>query len=717
MRKVTKRLLVAGFAALVVTACQDSVSVVQPPPPPPPPPPPAVDATVSIQGLRTIPANAPVNPTNAFGDMNVVLNVEEGDNTVTQVDILFDGVASGCQDITTSASPGAGVSASASAADVVECFWDSDGVVGACVGEQLPPAFADGVIEVGAQITLDDGTVRTAANVQTVTLTNGTNGVGNYMIVAPIFDMPAVIGNGRPYWGGPEDRDADGTDDNVNAFGVCPVSFDDGFEIGEVSAWASTDLGPAGADLGAGQGAVETDDASPFVFTLDSGDNDGVEDDPTGDGHEVCTTGQIFDTSGLNVTSQFNHGCVGDDESMYLDYTAPTAAAGAEITVDGNPVAGGELFSEGTYGLTGVMDGGVGFTFGAGSQIDVGDCAEADNADNDATTAFVADFADAAGIDDLPEDDAVADTNELDCYVAELVHLADDVGNEADLETVLGGDAINTGDPATFHGADRTAADISGQQPDSDFILNDVALMFDAVDPDLESGDAGSQVDEAGCDFAIGVAACTNVTAEDEDDETYEVDELGGAGDGTFTVDIADAGGLGSGGPLADGAHTISISVDDLATPANNATYDFTFTLDTTAPVHGALNPAPVGSGGTNASAIVFTIGGTITDANAIEVADLEIYDAVNGVCNDGDDVLLAEGTGADEVDVNLRDLTDGTNSINFNESFTVQETAGGAGTVDYCFLITAEDGALDKTGAANPNQSQLSTIVTVVWN
>jgi hypothetical protein len=230
MRKVTNRLLTACFAVLVA-ACQDSPIIVQPAPPPPPPPPPGIDATVTIQGLRTIPANLPVNPTAVAGDINVVLNVEEGDNTVTNVSLLFDGAPLGCQSVSSNVAPGQGVSLSTTGgADVLECFWNTDDVLGACVGEQLPPAFTNGVHTLGAQITLDDATTRVASNVQTVTLVNG-----SFIVIGVESEAAApVIGaNGRLFHGG-----------GPIGFGACPVSYG-GTEVGTLSMIATDNGGGA----------------------------------------------------------------------------------------------------------------------------------------------------------------------------------------------------------------------------------------------------------------------------------------------------------------------------------------------------------------------------------------------------------------------------------------------------------------------------------------
>ncbi|MCG8468010.1 MAG: hypothetical protein MJB57_07320, partial [Gemmatimonadetes bacterium] len=210
---------------------------------------------------------------------------------------------------------------------------------------------------------------------------------------------------------------------------------------------------------------------------------------------------------------------------------------------------------------------------------------------------------------------------------------------------------------------------------------------------DLASGDPGSGVN--------GGAA----TAEDEDENALTVTFTG---PDTYSVDISG---------LADGPHTVSNTVPDLAMDANDLTFDISFNLDDTAPTFGALDPAPVGSAGTDANAIVITIGGTINDANIIDSAVLSIWNNVAGVCNDGDDVKLAVGSDPNESDVNDVDLTDGTGAISFNQSFTVQQPSAAAVTVNYCFLIVAEDEAVLKDGTDTGNSNSLTSIVAVTWN
>lgn len=747
MRKVTERLLVACVAALAVGACQDSVTVVEPAPPPPPPPPPSVDATVTIQGLRSIPGNAPVNPTAVAGDINVVLNVEEGTNTVTGISLLLDGNELGCQGISTSEGP-AGAPRLSGAVDEVECFFNSDDVVGECTGEQLDPAFDNGQHTLGARITLDDGTTRNASNAQEITLVNTSFIAVTHLMTEGENNGQGVIGaNGHVFWGGPADLDGDGTDDNLVRFAACPTSYNQ-TAVGSVTLQGLTTNGAGNVDIGSGPGAADTDASSPFVWTADPADNAGIVEDFPGinnTGHIINVVGQVFDENGANVTTEFAGGLMALTP-FFLDYTAPVVAAGAQVTVGGANVTGvGEYFSGGAFGVTNVTDAGVGFSFGTGAQLDVGDCSTAANFDDDPSTAFDEDFENVTSIDDLPEDDAIpgsdgfgnADQGGLDCYVGEVVALADDLANPTDLVAL--GDAINTGEPPAFHGVDRTEADLSNPEPDpatQPFVLNpdpnndgiddpgEWQLTFDGADPVLESGDPGVSINEGGCGALSG---CANIVADVDAGPTGSPATLPVGNNGTQSTDkggadddfVVDLGNTIA--DLADGDYEVTVTVPDLAIPANDATLTYTFTLDNTPPSFGALNPVPGGSAGTTATSIIQSIGGTITDVHEIATATLSVFadgsDAVgtggDGACTTGDYKLSVSGN---EIDQNDVDITSGTNNIAFNESFEIFEPTSASATVTYCFIIVAEDNATDKTGAAAGNMSSLETQADVNW-
>jgi hypothetical protein len=123
------------------------------------------------------------------------------------------------------------------------------------------------------------------------------------------------------------------------------------------------------------------------------------------------------------------------------------------------------------------------------------------------------------------------------------------------------------------------------------------------------------------------------------------------------------------------------------------------------------------------------SIGMTIDDVNIIDVADLTV--AVNGTDAAGtgasascsaavaaNNLYTLSVTGG-EIDRNVIDLSNGTNLVDFTgaaaEAFQIEKPA--SGTVTYCFILDAEDEALDIDGTAAPNVSQLVTEVAVTWN
>jgi len=738
---------------VATTGCQNNVVLQNPTTPPPPPPPSGIDATVSILGLDLVPGPGSVNPTAVAGDINVTLNVEEGDNTVTGVDLLFDGTPVGCTTINTNAVPIQGMSASmvgsGSTSAVIECFWDTDDFAGTCEGNNLSPAFGNGTHTLGARITLEDGTTRTASNTQAVTLVNN-----DLLTLVMLAGGQSVVSGGVRYYGGPRDLDGDGTDDNPVDLAVCPVSF---------SGTTVASLGLSGAtgsttdvDLGSGSGAAHLDSSEPFLWTVDPGDNDRVsgnlvEDDVTTNGitggHDFMTAGTILDAAGLNVTAQFAGATLAD---IFLDFVSPLPGAGSELTVDGVSTAGGGYYSPGsTFGASGVTDAGVGFTFGSGTgtRVDIGDCTVAANFDNDPSTTFTALFADVTSPADADEDDwSVGDDggpfprgpdSGIDCYVAEVVQLQDQLGNVTDLVAIGAPDgAVNTGagGVAVAWGVDATPPTVVVLEPDTDpadspvLVLNpdpndnggadpdDFTLGFELTEPILASGDPGSQVAKVACD------PCTTPAATDQGSTNWPVLQLTG---NLFHIDIAGQ---------VDGPYTMTIDFMDRALPGNSAADDFTYVLDNSAPAISALDPAPVGSPGTAANAIVMAIGETIRDANLIAVADLTV--TVNGTDATGTGASISCAAAAavsnlytlsvagGDIDRNALDLSNGTNVVDFSgststpEAFTISDPfgSGAGGTVEYCFLIDAEDEAVDKMGVAAPNVSQLVTSVSVAW-
>ncbi len=91
-------------------------------------------------------------------------------------------------------------------------------------------------------------------------------------------------------------------------------------------------------------------------------------------------------------------------------------------------------------------------------------------------------------------------------------------------------------------------------------------------------------------------------------------------------------------------------------------------------------------------------MGGSIADANTISQATLSVLadgtdangSGADGNCDIATDYLLSPGSG--EIDQNAVDLTNGTNMIDYLESFVIPNP--GPGVVRYCFWVGAQDGA-----------------------
>jgi hypothetical protein len=164
---------------------------------------------------------------------------------------------------------------------------------------------------------------------------------------------------------------------------------------------------------------------------------------------------------------------------------------------------------------------------------------------------------------------------------------------------------------------------------------------------------------------------------------------------------------------LTDGAYGWTTQIADRAEKIPNVTVvTQNIIVDTSDPVHGALNPPPVGSPGTDASSIVMIIGGTVNDVSVIGPATVTVSSIASpGLCS-ASTVLAVPA----DIDRNAVSIADGTNAIAFNETFTVNEPAG-SGTITYCFDVLATDAARSKTGTGTGNTATLTTQVDVTWN
>lgn len=717
MRRVTRLLLVASVAVTGLTgvnACSDDVTVVEPPPPPPPPEPPRDLPSVVITAVRDFETGADVLDESVVeGKLIVFVDIAQGnDAQFDQLDITVDGeVALNCQNFTGSASVGE----SGQAGIVLECILNTAAIEDdECVGQVATGQFENGDHIIGARLTLTDGSTVSAERGFPVEFDNP-----NTLIVEHLGGGQGILGPmGRTYWGGPTDKVPDDEDpeDNLVQFAVCPVLFDTAIDVAEVRIAGETTAGPQDVDLTGGPGALAADDEEPFVFGAESSVNAGVEDDPAGDGHTIGSAFQVLNANGADVSAQF---AIQALEMFFLDFTGPTIGAAAEIFIDGVSVVTNGLYSAGTFTLNDVSDAGVGFTQD-GVILEVHDAADPASIEAE----------DAESIDDLSEDDGTvdADGNEFDAYEGEVVDLMDLLMNSTDPAP------IPVTDP---FGVDRTEAEISNLQPetspddDPPFVLNDVAIMFDAVDPDLESGDPGSGVDETGC---AGGGPCTEISAS-ADGTDLPVDDAGtdNATNPDYNVDITG---------LADGEYEVSLTVPDLAVLSPNVATGafFNFILDTTAP--DVSFAGVTGLDESNASSVELTVSGTVVDRNmdASAVTSAVMFVTLagpNDVCDDPDPasgsddiydpaavgVTPDETTGDGVVDIDLLDQIQA-NAGDYEAMFSASnledlgtEPAAEPSTSKYCFWMVADDGALLKDGTDDGVASAAFASKVFNWN
>lgn len=643
-------------------------------------------ATVAIFGLRSVTdRNVSINPTDVSGDISVMLDVQPNDETIVGIALTLGEAVLHCRGTSTDQS-GVDQLASAGGQIEVDCFFNTDAVVGECMGAQLEPMFANGDHDLGARITTAEGTTREALVTQPITLKNS-----GYVMVEHSPGTASAVTSGVTYYGGPVGED----ETNVNSFHACPVSFK-GTTVGELSLTPKL-TGPGATELEVG----EDDDAPPtlviaqemdaFTWTVNMAKSGGVENRPEMDEHWIINDGDIKDGDGLLVTDEFRHDTDDDgtaDEAMagplYFDFKAPTwthdedEGTPQEILVKTSatsaaaPIAATH-YSAGALSVRGLTDGGVGMAMAA---IAVGDCAVEANNDSTKTT----DFMPLSGMENvgsmaaLPEDDftpelAGADAGGVDCYVAEATAIHDGLMNAATLP------GVPIGSRAYF-GVDKGKPVVSDVEPDVSGIvlMKGEALSFDAEDPDLATGEDGSGVSRYLWKVGRGQYA---------------------AGGSSF----------GTAGLRTDGSYSITALVQDGASPRNSTAVPFSVTVDSKVPTF-SISKSQSDIGNTSATTVTVSVGGTISDANGVETAELSLRSR-GTTCAAGEDLAVTRVAG------NKRDVADGSKSVTFDEAFTVKAPGAGVAVPEQlCFYLSVEDVATgsDGKGAGNGAEYELGS-------
>ena len=670
------------------------------------------NATLSI-GDITNQAGNPVNVSNVAGQINVTVNVEKADEDVDQVSLLVDGQVVSTQDFASASEQASEVSGQSSVEDVVFNFR-TDRLEGSAPGSVITAdnVTLDGDVKraqfdnsdhtISAQLTTSGGAVRSATNSQTLDFNNQ-----NLAITAHLSGGQGVVepGSGARYWGGEDIQ-----------VSVTPIIFDGGLSAGSVT--ISTN---AGGQTASGNGTIVLDanpvTSPPFVFDILAADNAGGIEDAQGAPDGLGGNGSDFDVAdirdadGAAVLGQFN---TSDLNDFFLDFDAPDQGGSVEFAGVTTTVPGGSVYYSGFQGtgtvpiiLPGVSDDGVGGTFSSPSDnftvdiIDGSTPSSATTLQSDVSATWM-----------LPEQAPSGSGGATDQF-AHVTDLADNLGNGV---TFAGG-GLTVTTPVGDFGIDQTAVAETNQLPASatgasptGFVFNADGsaagvLSVDLADPMLANGETPSGLN----------TGSVMVTVEDQSGNVLAGPAAATNPSGSTWTD----GGIVSG--LSDGPQFAFIAHTDNAEPANGDSQAWTYIKDTTAPTFGALSPVP-SSTSTGATSVILDIGGTISDANEIVTSNVTVRvdgtDATgagsNGSCETGD-YLLDTATG--EIDRNQVDITSGSSSIDFDESFEISDPFPmGSGTVQYCFFVNAEDEALDNTGAAAPNVGAIQTSAQVNW-
>ena len=670
---------------------------------------------MAIFGLRSVTdRNQSLDPTNISGDVSVLLDVQNNDETVTGIALTLGDQVIQCRGTSADADPIAGMAESGGALEV-ECFFNTDAVDGACVGEQLMPLYANGDHALGAYVTTAEGARRDALATQQITLKNS-----GYVLLAHHAGASSMVVAGVTFHGGPSGAD----DENLNQFSACPVSYN-GTMVGEVSLRALA-TGP-GADTDAQVAATSlafyrsqnvnrygvalADDESPFMWSASSAHNTAVENTVTGTGANravademwIINDGAIKDADGLLVSDEFrSDGETAKLGPLYFDMKAPVVGANAEITIGGAAVPADRYYSDTApnrrpqgFSVSETTDNGVG---SIAAVVNVGDCSVSANTDTGQRgygTAFVPLVENARLISELAEDDPnteQTDDGGVDCYTAELASAEDGLGNATSLRN-------RTVQTANFFGVDRTPPEIDDLEPDEDGLIltGDAMVMLEVEDPDLETGEPGS-----------GVAQVLYFTGPSNRPTSGPTAATIGA-DGVVQIPTTANG--------RDGTHSMTILVRDGASRYNQSVTGVTYRRDTAAPTFTAgSSPGAMNAG--SSRSVTATVSGTIRDGNPIDDAILTLK--ANGgslaFCDvDGTDVPLSSGTGMRTMN-NGRDLENDSNVIEFSESFVINRGVAG-GVEEFCFQLETEDAAGNVAGRGDGNSSShMAGAFSVNW-
>ena len=621
--------------------------------------------------------------------MVVTLDVQPNDETIETIDLTLGDHMIRCRGVSSDRSSPVGL---AESSVDYECPLNTAAVMGECMGTQLMPAYANGDYALGATMTTSEGATRTTLASQAVTLNNH-----GYVMITH-HEGKFIAHEGRNFHGGPT------SDDNMNSFSACPVSYT-GTTVGELSLEGlHSDGGTALSFKVSKDDDGKTIKDGPFTWNLKS-ENNAMVENTAGNHYMVVNTGVIKDDGGLLVTDEFRAGDPATAGPFQFDFKAPSADS---VTVNGENVAAGTTYSAGNkansnkFAVAGAMDTGVGVDADM-TMIAVGDCAmnEHDPDEVDRTKVgfkAIDGYGNVKAISELAEDDGARDEdkNGVDCYVAELAQLKDKLGN-----AWVGGKTPASWLQTNNFGVDKTAPVMSEADPDNGMVFSALpSPTFDVDNPDLASGDDSGDLSGTA---KVGKEVVGDVKFDGRDNREGTVTFK----DGTKAFEKEGA------------KKTVVVTVSDGASPPNTDSHTYVFGYDKT-PATFTVSRSQGSVDVPGADAVSVSIAGALSDQSEIEKAALRLLlksakgDAVKQ-CSAATDTLPTA-----RLAKHKRNLENGSNSVSFDETFTIKAPGTdtkGSGPENFCFVLSTEDVAVEADGKGDGNKKDfIASDFTVTW-
>jgi hypothetical protein len=143
------------------------------------------------------------------------------------------------------------------------------------------------------------------------------------------------------------------------------------------------------------------------------------------------------------------------------------------------------------------------------------------------------------------------------------------------------------------------------------------------------------------------------------------------------------------------------------------------FNLKHTMPIVN-ITTKPAATQSSSATSVNLTYSGTVSDASIARVFGGVVKPGQDNTCGTADDGQWTVGTGPGQVSGNSVDYTNGVKATGaFSWTYTAYNgvpVGGSPATGSYCMFVTAQDNAVDGTGAAAPNTTTTFFRTDVAW-